>query len=145
MMQTLPTPFIWDTSATNTRFPLSNVSSSLSKRWEGLLKCLPIGFLYIFNKFFTTGARYFSLPASPDIYNVRMVDSQHPVHHLHSDFRYRNLRHYTAIPKFSATRSAIDASSRISYAIFGVPPVCSKQLVDHRSGASAVLVKYTWG
>ena len=30
-MQTLPTPFIWDTSATNTRFPLSNVSSSLSK------------------------------------------------------------------------------------------------------------------
>ena len=50
----------------------------------------------------------------------------------------------TAIPKFSATRPAIDASSRISYAIFGVPPVCSNNWSI--TGLSPLfLVKYTWG
>ena len=63
------------------------------KRWEGLLKCLPIAFFYIFNKFFYNRRQIFFLQLRQIyitfiwwILNIQYIYIQ--------IFKYRNLRHY---------------------------------------------------
>lgn len=88
-----------------------------------LLKCLPIAFFYIFNKFFYNRRQIFFLQLR-QIY-ITFVWWILNIQYIYIQILSIGISGITAIPKFSATRPAIDASSRISYAIFGVPPVCS--------------------